>query len=264
MPRASASTNRSRSSGATPMSESRMASTSPRASAKPSRTASPLPLPGLLQQAHAALGVVGDRLADHRLGVVLRAALDEQELRARGRGRAAARTRGSMWPASFRQGMTTLTVGRGRAGKRCGEGRATSPYISESSSTHGQAAQVAVQRGRRAAARRAASRPGSRAGRPRSRRAASMLRTSSGGSQASAGGRGFRPGISASAQHRLPEAAVAVDEHARARRGTPTRGPRTRPARRSGRDHVDHQHDVEGAAQAWPAAAGRRRRPDGR
>ena len=44
-----------------------------------------------------------------------------------------------MWPASLRHGMITLVLGREawKPGNRCGEGRATIPYISDSQSTPG-------------------------------------------------------------------------------------------------------------------------------
>ena len=181
------------------MSESRISTTSPRASREAEAHRVALALAGLLQEAQGQVGLLGDDLLDHGLGVVVRAALDEEEL-AVGRQLGQARPpAGRMWPASFRQGMITLVLGLRGPGlaAREGEGRATIPNIRESQSKTRQVAEVAVEEVGDAG--------GGAAGQTiwRSRRTtsksarASMFSISSGGSQASGGWRYLRPRASA-------------------------------------------------------------------
>ena len=89
------------------------AATSPRACAKPRRTASPLPLPGLLEEAQGQARVLGDRRRMTASVSSRRVALDEQELAAprAASGRLADQRRGCGRPRCGR-GSRRSRVGR--------------------------------------------------------------------------------------------------------------------------------------------------------
>ena len=138
LPRVSASTNFGTSAGATPMSESRISTTSPRDSAKPRRTASPLPRPVCLRKRSGSSGCAATsaRITASVSSVEL-PSTNRNSLPCASAGRLS--TSGRMWPASLRHGITTLTEGAppSKTRARAGEGRATIPNISESWSTSG-------------------------------------------------------------------------------------------------------------------------------
>ncbi len=109
-PRASAATNFGMSSGATPMSESRMRTTSAFAWAKAWRTASPFPRPGCLRRRNGRSGI--SAITWRMTASVSSVEPPSTKRHSLPSGSAGSRsTRGRMCPASLRQGITTLTVG---------------------------------------------------------------------------------------------------------------------------------------------------------
>ena len=209
----------------------------------------PLALPGLLQQPHAALRMIGDRLADHRLRVVLRSALDEQELRSRREVGEAPHQRldvAGLVPARDHDAHRRLRPRR-EAMRR---GPRDEPVHERQELDDGEVAQVPVRQVRE---QRDVQRhhdlvvppddvvvgqlehvPHFLGREPRLRRGPRLE-----------AGHLRRP------QGRLPDPAVAVDEEARARVAHRRDGFERALDVGQARDHVDHEHDVEGAAQAF-------------